>query len=108
VRSKRQAFEEAIIVLVIRLSPCCDGRWFAVQDMQALLVAGEIKNELLNDKHVMMFSISRSRNDAWLVDNRHGRRSSVQQMLEAVAPHIDKTFGKDSKRAITCREEASW
>ena len=30
--------------------------------------------------------------------------SSVKQILEAVAPHIDKTFGKDSERAITWRE----
>jgi hypothetical protein len=72
-RSQRQAFEEAIITLVIRLSRYYDGRWFTIQDMRALLVAGRIKNEL-TDKHVM-FAI-RSRNDARMVDNRYGRKST--------------------------------
>jgi hypothetical protein len=63
----------AIIILVIRLSRYYDGRWFTIQDMRALLVGGRIKKEL-TDKHVM-FAI-RSRNDARMVDNRYGRKST--------------------------------
>jgi hypothetical protein len=37
------------------------------------------------------------------IDDDH-TLSSVQQILEAVAPYIDKTFGKDSERAIIWRE----
>jgi hypothetical protein len=68
----RQAFEEAIIILVIPLSHYYDGRWLTVQDMQVLLVAGGIEDELAN-KHVM-FAI-RCHNNTHLVDNRYGSKS---------------------------------
>jgi hypothetical protein len=69
----RQAFEEAIIILVIRLSHYYDGCWFSVSDMRALLVAGGIIDEL-TEKHVM-FAI-RCRNNTRLVDNRYGSKST--------------------------------
>jgi hypothetical protein len=49
---KRQAFKEAIIILVIRLSHYYYGRWFTAQDMPALLVDGGIEDDELTDKHV--------------------------------------------------------
>jgi hypothetical protein len=70
---KRHAFEGAIIVLVIGLSHHHDGHWLAVQDIRALLVTGGIDNELTDER--VMFAV-RSRNDARLVDGRHGRKAT--------------------------------
>ena len=67
------AFEEAIIILVVGLSRFFNGRWFSIEDLQALFVAGGIQNELTCD-HIRL--AIKSRNYGRLVENRFGKKST--------------------------------